>query len=361
MALPRNIHGGDRCRRLRRAFTLLEVLIVLSLLVLMASMAWPIVQSQILAAELPESSSRIRETLYMTRSAAMLEHRRHRIRFAPGEQQPVIEVELDPILFPGEWVLCTYPWTRDPFLVGDVYVHGIFPGRPDYLKPVSATQDSDGRERKQDAQREISLDVGVTAGQQIGSIGIAEANDTAEKDPQRPPIVFETDGSSDWATIVLARVHPDEVLDEQTLQLWVLLDGRTGLARVQEQITQTQLSDPQFYVQREKLELPDLVAPKDMSLTIATDESGNLVDPSSQPSGGSGFGGPTGMGGLPGGMGDSTEGIPGSGVQPPPVAMPELEEKDELTQLEEQLADSDLSDEERDEIRRTFQGQGRPR
>lgn len=356
---------GSRCRLCLRAYTLLEVLIVLSLLVLLASMAWPLVQSQILASELPESASRMRETLYMTRSAAMLEHRRHRIRFAPGKQQPIIEVELDPILRPGEWVHCTYPWTREPILLKDVQVHGIFPGRPDYLKPVSATEDAGGRTREKEAQRDLSLDVGVTAGQQIGSIGVATANDQAELDPQRPPIVFETNGSSDWATIVLARILPEEAIDEQALQLWVVLDGRTGLARVQEQITQAQLADPGFYVQREKLELPDVTSTKDLSLTITTDEAGNLVDPTSMPSGQAGIGGTGGMGRAGGGMTDPSQGgLPGQGGIPPvaPPAVPEqAETRDEMEQLEEQLADSDLSDEEKEEIRRNFRSGGRPR
>lgn len=344
----------------RAAFTLLELLIVLSLLVVLSFFAWPMMESQITAAKLPESAARIRETLYMTRSAAMLEHRRHRVRFAPGEQQPTVEIEIDPLYQPGVWTLVTYPWTKEPMLLDDAEVHEIQPGRPVYLKPVSETEDADSKAAKEETQRDASLDLQVTQGEQIGSVSIASGNDEAELDEKRPPIVFETDGSSDWATIIVSDVRSEEALEEETPQLWVVLDGRTGLANVREQVTQEQLADPEFYIQKEKLELPETTSPEDLSLTISTDEQGQLIDPATA----------AGLVGDQQGLGD--QGFPGAG-QPglvDPNAMPQGQlppegestlpaeqpsEQQLLEDLERELAESDLSEEEKEEIRKNFQ------
>jgi prepilin-type N-terminal cleavage/methylation domain-containing protein len=348
----------------RAAFTLLELLIVLSLLVVLSFFAWPMMESQITAAKLPESAARIRETLYMTRSAAMLEHRRHRVRFAPGEQQPTVEIEIDPLYQPGVWTLVSYPWTKEPMLLDDAEVHEIQPGRPVYLKPVSETEDADSKAAKEETQRDASLEFQVTQGEQIGSVSIASGNDEAELDEKRPPIVFETDGSSDWATIIISEVRSDEALEEETPQLWVVLDGRTGLANVREQVTQEQLADPEFYIQKEKLELPETTSPDDLSLTISTDEQGQLIDPAAA----------AGLGGEQ--LGLNGQGIPGPGQSGlvDPNAMPQDQlagqlppegdsalpaeqpsEQQLLDDLEKELAESDLSEEEKEEIRKNFQ------
>ena len=345
----------------RAAFTLLEILLVMGLLVILSIFAWPLMESQIAAAELPESAARIRETLYMTRSAAMLEHRRHRVRFAPGEQQPIVEIELDPLYEPGVWTAVTYPWTKEPILLSEAQVHAIQPGRPVYLKPVSATEDADSKDAQEDAQREASLDYQVTQGEQIGSVSIASGNDDAELDENRPPIVFETDGSSDWATIIISDLKPEEVLEEETPQLWVVLDGRTGLAVVREQVTDEQLADPDFYVQKEKLELPETTTPDDLSLTISTDEQGQLLDPVAALAGAQPGQNDQGLSKLPDGMQDPSILPADQGLsQLPPggdTVLPEEQPSEDqlLADLEEELANSDLSEEEKDEIRKNFQ------
>lgn len=352
-----------RRARARAAFTLLEILLVLGLLVILSIFAWPLMESQIAAAELPESAARVRETLYMTRSAAMLEHRRHRVRFAPGEQQPIVEVELDPLYEPGVWTPVTYPWTKEPILLSEAQVHEIQPGRPVYLKPVSATEDANSKDAQKDAQRDASLDLQVTQGEQIGSVSIASGNDEAELDEKRPPIVFETDGSSDWATIIISDLRPEEALEEEIPQLWVVLDGRTGLAVVREQVTEQQLSDPDFYVQKEKLELPETTTPDDLSLTISTDEQGQLVDPAAELAGAQPGQDDQGLSKLAGGMQDpSILPTDQNMSQLPPggeTALPEEQPSEDqlLADLEKELANSDLSEEEKEEIRKNFQNQ----
>lgn len=353
--------------RPRCAFTLIEILIVLVLLTLMAALAMPALNRQLTATEMPESAARMRDVLYMTRSAAMLEHRRHRVRFAPNEQQPYVEIEIDPIFQPGVWTAVAYPWTDETFLLEDVQVNAIQPGRPMYMRPVSASEDADSKESQDATQEELRLDVGVTDGQQIGSIGVAQGNDEAEMDPGRPAIVFETDGSSDWATIILSQLELGQSLDDEVQQLWIVLDGRTGLATVREQVTEEELADPNFYVQREKLELPDVVAPEDQTLTINQDEAGNFIDPAAQ--------GSLGAKGPPLQTGDTgtvpADGIIPEGVDPTlldpenlPVNPADLQpdpnqQQDESdNQLEEGLENSELTEEEREKIRKNLQGGG---
>ncbi|MBN2560746.1 MAG: hypothetical protein JXQ75_07445, partial [Phycisphaerae bacterium] len=48
----------------------------------------------------------------------------------------------------------------------------------------------------------------------------------------------------------------------------VVLDGRTGLVHVREKVTEDELSDPEFYVEREKLELPDDVDVDELTFQV---------------------------------------------------------------------------------------------
>ncbi len=298
--------GACRGARSRRAFTLLEIVVSLGLLVLILALAWPIMQNQIAASALPESAARLRDTLFMARSHAMMENRRVRIRFAPNEQVPYIEIELDPVRFPGEWEAISAAWAREPLLLGDVQVVMIESGRPVYLKPVSFDESTDKAE--EDAEEEAKLEkrsgMDSTTGLDTYGTAVTMANEDIELDENRPLIIYEPNGSTDWATIKLAEIPLDQELTEEDNQLWVILDGRTGLAYVREQVTEDQLADETFYVRRENLELPDL---NDTSALAF-----GLNDPGS--SGGGGGGGS----GMPsGGFG----GVGGGGNPPMPPAM----------------------------------------
>jgi hypothetical protein len=256
-----------------RSFTLLEVLVTLSLLVLLAGLAWPALEHQITASELPESGERVRAMLGMARCEAVMEHRRYRIQFVTEQQQPRIEYEADPINRPNEFEPAPADWVKEPMLLADVQVHEIRPGRPVYLRPLSMTSDPDTLlkqvedEERQRVERETAQGVGLHG-------GMKQEEDT---DPQRPAITFETDGSSEWATLILARVPPDEPLEEDQDQVWVVLDGRTGIATVKKRVTKEQLSDPKLYVQREKLELPDTVNVDELSFEIGGEAAGGLT------------------------------------------------------------------------------------
>ena len=340
--------------RFRRGFTLLEVLLALSLFVLLAAMAWPLMQSQIVAAELPESASRLRSILYMTRASAMLEHRRHRLRFIPQEQQPIVEIEPDPIVEPGVWVPVGYDWAEEPALLAEIEVHRVLPGRPAYMRPVSVSEEGavDPLEAEPVAEEETSA-VESTSAKLQAARSDGMGGQEAVIDELRPIILFEADGSSEWATLVLSRIAPSEELPEEEPQSWVVLDGRTGLATIRDAVTQKQLNDPTFYVQREKLELPDVTAPEDMTLTIpeegvaqdgSEESSQAALDPSL---------GQQQIGNQP--PVDLTAIQPELGDQPQDAGAGSDAPQDVFEQLERELAGSNLSEEEKEEVRRAFQ------
>lgn len=350
----------------RKGFTLLELLLVLALLVLLSAMAWPLMQSQMVAAELPESASRMRSLLYLTRSAAMLEHRRHRIRFSPKDQQPVVEIEYDPILEPGRYVPVDQDWALEPALLEDVQVHRVHPGRPAYLRPVSASEGEavDPLAVEPVAEEPVS-GVESTAAKFQAARSDGLGGQEAEIDERRPLILFEADGSTEWATLVLSRMPPEEELPEDEDQVWVVLDGRTGLATFRDAVTQAQLDDPTFYVQREKLELPE-TSIDDLTLSIenpggSAEESQDLSDAMQSMSDLSGqdAGSLQGMdqSALQGGLGQQ----PTQDASLNPNGLPEQNPEDQktqedaLSQLEKELANSNLTDEEKEEIRRSFQ------
>lgn len=250
------------------AFTLIEVLVVLGLLLLLAGISWPLMESQITASELPESGDRLCSALFMARSEAVLENRRYRIRFSAESQQPLIERESDPIRFPGIFESASSAWAEEPILLSNVQVHHVVLGQPAWTKPLSRVDDASTIKEE---QKELEEDDTTKRERQRFLRGLTV--DDAEADEEtRPIIVFEADGSTDWATLVLAKLAPDEELEETTPQIWIVLDGRTGLARVRAQITEEQLSDPEFYVEWEKLDLPDTVDISDLSFTVGEEE-----------------------------------------------------------------------------------------
>jgi len=267
--------GPARWVRARGAgFTLIEVVTVLGLLVLLASIAWPIMENRITKAELPESAARVRDMLFMVRAESAMEHRRYRVRFEPDQQYPFIEYEPEPILRPNEWEAVESAWARwagESLLLADVQVHGIRPGRPLYLEAISINDDpstlmDEAEEALEDAEE--AAEDGFDAGSALSAM----SEDDIEIDEDRPIIVFEADGSTDWATLVLTRLPLDEVLEEEHEQIWVVLDGRTGLARIHELVTEEQLADPEFYVKREKLELPDRLDVDSLTFQVGGDE-----------------------------------------------------------------------------------------
>ena len=355
--------GGLGCAGRAGGFTLLEILIVLALLVIMVGFAWPMMESQITAAQLPESANRVRDMLFMARAEAALEHRRVRVRFVPEEQNPIIEYEPDAILRPDEWEPVKSAWAQEPMLLADIQVHDVLPGRPVYLEPISVDSSPDEVQEASAKEQEDAAEFDASAADS------GMDNEDGEVDETRPPIIFEADGSTDWATIIVARLPLTEIIEEQSEQLWVVLDGRTGLALVREKVTEAQLADEGFYVQREKLELPTNADLSNLSMNTGDQGAGGLLGGGLSAEG-------LGLGGQ-GGRGSGTNGLPQlSGLDPnaaatdgnnlpgrsgnsPPAdsgASDGADSQDGEPDLDQALQDADLTAEERDNIRRTLGG-----
>jgi len=290
----------------------LEILVVLALLVLLAGFAWPALENQITAAEVPESAGHVRDMLFMARSEAALQHRRVRVRFAPEEQQPYIEYEADPILRPGEWDPLPSPWAREPMLLAGVQVHEIRPGRPEYLEPLALNTNADQGQQQGQNQDQTQSDSEAADSSEFDSGAAQSKMDTGQDpiDENRPPIVFEADGSTSWATIIVSKRPPEEPLEEKDEQLWVILDGRTGLAEVREQVTEAQLADESFYIAREKLELPDQTDVSNLSIDVNSDSGSGFASGGSP---GTGLGVGNRGRGASGSSQDAANGLPGLG------------------------------------------------
>lgn len=391
-----------------RGFTLIELAIAMSLVVLLAAIAWPLISDRITKAELPDSADRIRSMLVMTRSSAVMEHRRHRVRFEPGKQQPIIEYEVDPLRELGTWEPVSAAWSKEPVLLGDVQVHEVQIGRPVWTQPLASTDRPE--DAGKDAQQEANNPPDRNTGQADITLLSPDAGmEDVEIDEDRPPIVFEVDGSSDWATLYLARVAPEDELKEEENQLWVVLDGRTAVARIQQKIDKETLADPEFYIARETLELPNTVDLQNLSLTSSseepdanvhtmdmttgqsitelttkTDVGGMLADTAGMnrrdgnslggTSGGTSNAGPpqngrrTGRRGADGNVDGSRTGDRNGrrgdrqGEKKDLAAETSANEsgldqaaQDQMSKLEEALADSDMSEADKDEIRKMFE------
>jgi len=253
-------------------FTLLELVLVIGLMVLLASFAWPALRTRFERSQLPESGDQLRSLLVLTRAQAMLDNRRYRIRFAPNERQPIVEWEKDPFSAPGKYEPVKADWTAEDRLMGDVQVHEIRPGRPDYTLPLD-----DERSKEDQTEQGDFLEV---SDQEAGALDSTEVNvpppsDTtadAPIDEKRPLLVFEPDGSSDWATIILANVEPEKPLEESAEQIWIEIDGRTGLASIRPPLTEQEMADESLRIPRSKLRPPEVAFGKDLAITAVTQQ-----------------------------------------------------------------------------------------
>ncbi|MEE8170904.1 MAG: hypothetical protein V3T70_10185, partial [Phycisphaerae bacterium] len=70
-------------------------------------------------------------------------------------------------------------------------------------------------------------------------------------------IEFENDGSSDWYTLIIARTVPGAELEPETRRIWVILDGRTGLARIRQAVTEEQIEELAMRPDLDKLQPPE--------------------------------------------------------------------------------------------------------
>ncbi|NOX58833.1 MAG: prepilin-type N-terminal cleavage/methylation domain-containing protein [Planctomycetes bacterium] len=213
-------------RYVHRGFSLLEILLVTGLMAILAGLALPSLMNDIMQARLPESARQMRALIQLTRANAMIEGLRHRIRFpredeldAQGEQrQPIVEVEDAPLARPEEFRPVLAAWARDETMLRGIRCVKVRLGKPTIDQLLG--QDKFVEEADQARLDEIE----------------AKAGESYEE--EFPPLVFETDGTSEWATFLLTDAPPkipSEDIDDDSefSRVEVILDGLTGLAWLQ--------------------------------------------------------------------------------------------------------------------------------
>ena len=203
----------------RRAYTLVEVMLVVGILVAISAYVLPNFMDQIRADALPRSARNLRSLITLVRAQAALDGKRYQIRFPNedeldalgGDQQPRIEREDDPFEEPEVFNLVTAPWAIQTSLLGDVWCAEIRLGRPTIAEIIER--------RKRSADR-IEEELG-------------EAFE--EYEPQRLPLMVLLDGTSEWSTFVLTEAPRSIDLDELETypRLHLIVDGTTGLGWLQ--------------------------------------------------------------------------------------------------------------------------------
>jgi hypothetical protein len=190
--------------------------LVVALLALLAGLVMPNLIGEIEGGRLYASADRMRSLLTVTRSNAMFDGKRYRIRFPAddelddlgGERQPIIEREDDPVEEPDVFNRVTDPWVRGETLLGEVWCAQIRLGKP-------------------------SLDDEYLTGEESEELAEELFED---EDPQYPPLLIDPDGTCDWVTFVVTSVDREtdpEELEEDDPVIHVIMDGVTGLIWLQ--------------------------------------------------------------------------------------------------------------------------------
>lgn len=207
-------------RHRHRAFTLLELSLVVGLMVLITAIVVPNFIRQIKGQELERSAKQLRSLLTLVRANAAFDGQRYRVRFPEeadditrllDDRQPIIEREYDPIHNPEVFGEVKASWTLGHTLLGDVWCAEVRLGRPTIAKL---------KERQKRAADRITREM-------------QKRNE--EFAPERLPVYFDPDGSSEWAVFVLTTAPRDidvEDLDNYP-RLELIADGATGLAWIQ--------------------------------------------------------------------------------------------------------------------------------
>jgi type II secretory pathway pseudopilin PulG len=261
-----------------RAYTLIEVVLVVGLLLLISAIALPNFYNQLAREQLPTSADQLRALIILTRANAAFDAKRYRIRFPRKEeeeedalgtrQQPIVEREDDPMIRPEEFFPVTANWAVGQTLLSQVRCAEIRLGRPSI---------EDLKRRRESATTELDK--------------AFEKRSQEEKfERELPPIYIEPDGTSDWATLVLTEAPADVPLDElyDHPGIDVIVDGLSGLCWLQRPFFDEELDlfeeknwpavlrkdflTPQMLTERDVLELRDIPAESQGKKTTAAKE-----------------------------------------------------------------------------------------
>ncbi len=217
-----------------RAFTLIEVMLVIGMLLVLAYFVLPIFTGEIERRRLEDSISQMQSLINLTRAHAMNDGKRYRLRW-PDEPnyeeasekgltlQPIIEVEASPIDQPGVFTEVNDVWAVGETLYTGVQCERVVLGRQQ--EPNEPNQFENEMSRiangaEQMFQEDSDLD------KMFQDNVTVKSSTEEEKDPNRPAIVFDPDGTAEWATIYLTN---GTLTEEGELQTWeIFIDARTG-------------------------------------------------------------------------------------------------------------------------------------
>jgi type II secretory pathway pseudopilin PulG len=204
---------------IRRAFTLLEALLVILVLGLIASMVFPNLGHELRNRSLIESADRLRSLIVTTHARAVFEGVSYRIQFpgTPDPNDPKVRKEIDTPLetyqpqilkqwnalqYPDEYAEVESPLGDAAILQPGTRCVAVLSGRPDFTIAGSSP----------------------IAGPQVGE-GLASF----------VPLTVNPDGTAEWVTFVLTDLPYDVQLEREDAAhiLNVIVDGRTGQVWVQ--------------------------------------------------------------------------------------------------------------------------------
>jgi prepilin-type N-terminal cleavage/methylation domain-containing protein len=120
-----------------KGFTLLELLMVLTLLGALFALVWPDFESASRSKHLEESAERIRTLVAMCRADAMNETVRYRIKVRPDGSLRVLR-QAHPLNAPHLYIRPRVAWAQTAFLLDDVWVEAlqILPDGPPPIRIV---------------------------------------------------------------------------------------------------------------------------------------------------------------------------------------------------------------------------------
>lgn len=185
----------------QRALTLIEVLLVISLLGLLAAFAWPSFGSAARTEQLDESARRIKSLIAMCRAQAMNDALRYRITIRL-DGSIKLRRQFDPIEGPHVFVPVRANWNRLAFLLQEVWVESVAL-LPDGPPPILIDDEIEQFEDMEDDFEPLPI----------------------EDYDQPIHILFEPDGTSDSLLWVLR--------DEMGHGFQMTLDGRIGRITVE--------------------------------------------------------------------------------------------------------------------------------
>ena len=209
-----------------RAFTLLEIILVLGIVMTITALALPNFIDEIRRNDLGGSARQLRSLLTLVAANASFDGTRYRLRFPEedeedplgGDQQPRVEREDDPLEEPEVFNLVTAPWAVGTTLLRDIWCAEVRLGRPTATELLELDQ---MRSEIEDALEEA----------------------LEEFSPHLRPVIFEPDGASEWATFVLTdaprNVELDELEDYNRIE--VIFEGATGMVWLQRPLYEEEL------------------------------------------------------------------------------------------------------------------------